>query len=346
MTNEKKYLHFELVRILKEETDPKHPMSQAELTRRLGVNRSTVSRALGDLLNDSKHSHVYSVHVDQELDEEGNEINPDKRSYHGKVYYKHDFSTAELRFLMDGILFSRHVPAEQRDQIIEKLLALGDRQFRKTRSMANVRRLAVDEPMNEDLFYNIDTINQAIELGKKISTVYAYMGPDFTFEPSRGGKTQILNPYAMVVRNGYYFLICNNNHYNNLTHYRIDRMTKVKIEEESVKPIRQLDGFAGGLNLQDYMSHNINMAFGDPVRITFIAKPKAVREIIDAFGKSVEFTRREDGDLDCVVRVPEYDMERWVLMWGDLVTVTGPDTLMEKLKGYAEILAEKYAGEK
>ena len=123
-------------------------------------------------------------------------------------------------------------------------------------------------------------------------------------------------------------------------------MTKVKIEEEKVKPVRELDGFRSGLDLQEYMSHNINMAFGEPKRITFIAKPKAVREIIDAFGKNVEFSRRPDGDLDCVVRVPEYDMERWVLQWGDLVTVTGPDSLLEKLKSYSEILAEKYAGAK
>lgn len=346
MNTEKKYLHFELVRILREETDPEHPMSQAELTRRLGVNRSTVSRALGDLLEDSEHSRVCSVHVDRELDEEGNEINTNKRSYHGKVYYRHEFSNAELRFLMDGILFSRHVPATDRDAIIEKLLMLGNKQFRKTRSMTGVRRLANDEPMNEALFYNIDTISRAIENGRKISTVYGYIGPDFTFEPAIGGRTQILNPYAMVARNGYYFLICNNDRHNDLTHYRIDRMTQVKIVEDTVKPIRELDGFNGGFDLQEYMSHNINMAFGDSIRITFIAHPKAVREIIDAFGKSVEFTQRDDGCLDCVVRVPEYDMERWVLQWGDLVTVTGPDSLLRKLKCHAEILAEKYAGAK
>ena len=90
------------------------------------------------------------------------------------------------------------------------------------------------------------------------------------------------------------------------------------------------------------MSHNINMAFGTPERITFIAKPRAVREIIDAFGRGVTFARRKDGDLDCVVYVPEYDMERWVLQFGDLVTVTGPDTLLEKLRKYSLILAEKY----
>ena len=346
MENSKKYLHFELVKILKEETDPNHPMSQAELTKRLGVNRSTVSRSLGDLLADSEYSHVCSVHVDRELDEDGEEINPDKRSYHGKVYYKHEFTNAELRWLTDGILFSRNVPHAQRDELIRKLIDLGNKQFRKTRSMANVRRLSGDEPMNKDLFRNIETINKAIEEGRKISTVYCYLGPDFTLEPSKAAShgPQILNPYAMIVRNGFYFLICNNDVYNTITNYRIDRMTEVTITEDAVKPVRELEGFRSGLDLQEYMSRNINMAFGEPERVTFIAKPRAVREIIDAFGRGVQFTRRADGDLDCVVHVPEYDMERWVLQWGDIVTVTGPDTLLAKLKSYSEILAKKYAG--
>ena len=343
MNNQKKYLHFQLLQILKEETDSEHPMRQKDLVQRLGVDRGTVSRALGDLLDDPLNSRVRSVNLEKESEDGDDE----KRSYHSNVYYDHEFSTAELRWLIDGILFSRNVPHAQRDELIGKLIALGGRQFRQTRSMAKVRRLSGDEPTNKELFNNIELINKAIDEQKKISTVYCFMGPDFTLEPSAAsaGGPQILNPYAMVVRNGFYFLICSNNKYNSLTHYRIDRMTEVKIRKEPVKPIRELEGFRAGFDIQEYMSHNINMAFGKPERITFIAKPKAVREIIDAFGRGVTFTRRKDGDLDCVVYVPEYDMERWVLQFGDIVTVTGPETLLEKLKHYSMILADKYGKE-
>ena len=75
--------------------------------------------------------------------------------------------------------------------------------------MAKVRRLSGDEPTNKELFSNIELINKAIEEQKKISTIYCFMGPDFTLEPSASSAKgpQILNPYAMVVRNGFYFLI-------------------------------------------------------------------------------------------------------------------------------------------
>ena len=343
MNNQKKYIHFQLLQILKEETDSEHPLRQKDLVQRLGVDRGTVSRALGDLLDDPLNSRVRSVNLERETED----VDEDKRSYHSNVYYDHEFSTAELRWLIDGILFSRNVPHTQRDELIGKLVTLGGKQLRRTGSLAKVRRLSGNEPGNPELFSNIELINKAIEEQKKISTVYCYLGPDFTLEPSAASSAgpQILNPYAMVVRNGFYFLICSNNKYNSLTNYRIDRMTEVKIRKEAVKPVRELEGFRAGFDIQEYMSHNINMAFGTPERITFIAKPRAVREIIDAFGRGVTFARRKDGDLDCVVYVPEYDMERWVLQFGDLVTVTGPDTLLEKLRKYSLILAEKYGKE-
>lgn len=347
MGNEKKYIHFKLIRILKEETDKEHPMQQAVLAKKLGVHRNTVSRALSDLTSDSEHSRIYSTNLDNELDDEGEEINPDKRIYLGKVYYRHEFTPAELHWLIDGILFSRNVPHEDRDILIGKLADLGNQFFKDTKSLAKVRRLADDEPMNEQLFTNIETISKAIDQGKKISLVYNYMGPDFKLEPDYGDPNyrHLLNPYAIVARNGFYFLICNKQKYSSMSHYRLDRMTNVRIEDQPVKPVRELDGYKSGWDLQEYMKHNINMAFGKQERITFIAEPKAVRHIIDAFGRGVTFTKRKDGNLDCVVYVPLYDMERWVLQFGDMVTVTGPEELLEKLKTYSTILAEKYAGQ-
>ena len=52
MNNQKKYIHFQMLQILKEETDSEHPMRQKDLVQRLGVDRGTVSRALGDLLDE------------------------------------------------------------------------------------------------------------------------------------------------------------------------------------------------------------------------------------------------------------------------------------------------------
>ena len=340
--NRKKYVIFKMVQILKEDSDREHPLRQKDLVDKLHgldytTDRSTVRRALIDLVSDPD-SRVRSY-----ANEAHEETDSDRDYYLSGIYYDQEFTDAELRWLIDGILYSRNVPHARRDEIIAKLCELGNRRFRRNMSMKKIRRLSGDEPMNDQLFANIDTISRAMEEGKKIGVVYNYMGPDFSLVPVYGDPDyhQLLNPYAMVMRNGFYFLICNKDNYDDMTHYRIDRMTDVRIEEKPIKPVRQLKDFHGGLNIQEYMEHNINMAFGRPERITFRARPEAVPDLIDAFGKGISF-EKDGSSYTCTVYVPRYDMERFAMQYWDLVTVTGPEELVQKLNANAERLSRKY----
>ncbi len=340
----KKYLHFDMVRILKENTDRDHPMKQKELLAELQkkdekINRTTVWNALNDLVANSLETRIHYAGEEEEA-----VSGEDKRQYYTNLYYDQEFTDAELRWLIDGILYSRNVPHAERDVIIGKLCGLGNRYFQKNMSMKKIRRLSDDEPMNEELFRNIEIIGRAMEEGRKIGAVYNYMGPDFTLEPVYGDPEyhQLLNPYAMVMRNGFYFLICNKDNYSDLTHYRIDRMTDIRIEDKPIKSVRELKDYHGGLNIQEYMEHNINMAFGKPERITFLARPYAVPTLIDTFGKGISFNENEDGSYICTVNVPAFDIERFAMQNWDLITIISPDLIVQRIKGYSEKLAEKY----
>ncbi|MBR2661617.1 MAG: WYL domain-containing protein [Clostridia bacterium] len=330
----KKYLHFDLIRILKENTDRAHPMLQKDLLAELRkkdekINRTTVWNALNDLLANSQETRIHHLGEEAEATSE-----KDTRQYYTNLYYDQEFTDAELRWLIDGILYSRNVPHADRDVIIGKLCELGNQHFRKNMSMKKIRRLSDDEPMNEELFRNIDIIGKAMQEGKKIGAVYNYMGPDFELYPVYDDPDyhQLLNPYAMVMRNGFYFLICNKDNYDDMTHYRIDRMTDIIIEEKPIKPVRDLKDFHDGFDIQNYMEHNINMAFGKPTRITFQANDYAIPSIIDTFGKNVIFSNQKDGKVECVVNVPKYDMLRWALQNCDQVTITSPVELISDIK--------------
>ena len=50
-----------------------------------------------------------------------------------------------------------------------------------------------------------------------------------------------MNPYQMVAANGRYYLIGNIDKYDNVTFYRIDRISAVEILEEPVKPMEEIE---------------------------------------------------------------------------------------------------------
>ena len=338
--NKKKYVVFDMVKILKEHTDRLHPMKQKELVDRLhslgySTDRSTVRRTMTDLVADPE-SRVCSL-----SNTAHDEKDSDYETYYSGLYYEQEFSDAELRWLIDGILYSRNVPHEARKDLLEKLCRLGNAHFRRNLNLNKIRRLAADEPVNPELFENIEKIGRAINMNRKIFLQYKYMGTDFALH-SRNSGGHLLNPYAMVIRNGFYYLVCNNDSHDTLTVYRIDRMTDVEIRKESVRPVRELQGYHEGWNLQEFMEHNANMAFGDPVRITFTSAERGVPIIIDAFGKAVEFRSRKGGLVECTVRVPSFDMKLFALQHSSFIRVTSPQELADEIRADLEKALKAY----
>ncbi|MCB6603797.1 WYL domain-containing protein, partial [Erysipelatoclostridium ramosum] len=56
----------------------------------------------------------------------------------------------------------------------------------------------------------------------------------------RRERPYIVNPYEMMVSNGHYYLIGNYDAYDNISHYRMDKIRNVVILKEIRKPITQI----------------------------------------------------------------------------------------------------------
>ena len=104
---------------------------------------------------------------------------------------------------------------------------------------------------------------------------------------------------------------------------------RATLTEKPIKPVRQRKDFHSGWNLQEYMEHNINMAFGEPSLITFIAIKNTIPDIIAAFGKGVSFYVRKDGNYDCTVRISLYNMEKRAMQNRNRIIITNPPELVQ-----------------
>lgn len=316
----KKLLIMNILDILKRYTDENHRLSQKDIVELLkdkygmDADRKSVKRNLMSLIDfgyDIEYSE--SIRVNKNGEEE---------IIYTDWYLNRDFSDAELRLLIDSLLFSKHIPYSQCKELIEKLSGLSNIYFNT--KVKHIRALTEHMPQNKELFYTIEILDEAISKGKKVAFIYNNYDIDKKLHPRREEK-YIVNPYQIAATNGRYYLICNYDKYDNISNYRVDRITNIELLDEKVKP-KPTDW-----TLPKHMAEHIYMYSGESDTVVFRAKRCVVSDIIDWFGTEVTFTDAIDDEVTARVNVNLEAMRLWAVQYAMYVEIIHPASLREKV---------------
>ena len=114
-------------------------------------------------------------------------------------------------------------------------------------------------------------------------------------------RVYVVSPYQMAAKEGKYYLICNYDYYDDISNYRVDRISGIEMLDEKAKPFESLEGSNGQpLNLEKYMNEHIYMYSSDAVRVEMrIVKPM-VSDMIDIFGTNITFKSEDDKHVTAV----------------------------------------------
>lgn len=338
----KKLLIVSILDILKQYTDENHPLSQKKIVEilerdhQLVVDRKTVKRNLMNLIDLG-----YNIEFKEStrLGKDGEE-----ETIYSNWYLERDFSDAELRLLIDSLLFSKHIPYSQCKLLIKKIEGLSNRYF--SSKVKHIRNLQEEMPENKQLFYNIDVLDEAIEKGWQVAFDYNDFGTDKKLHPrldnNETPRRYIINPYQMVATNGRYYLICNYDKYDNVANYRVDRISEIELLKVPAKPQSQVQRLENGLDLPKHMAEHIYMFEGPSERVTFRAQKYIVGDIIDWFGKDVRFSDDSPEEVTATVVVNLNAMRYWAMQYAQHITVLSPQSLVDRLKDVIREVAEKY----
>ena len=324
----KKMLNMLILDILKEYSDEQHKLTQKEIIRLLKLNYDM------ECDRRSVKNNVLS------LKEMGYDIGMDD----GYYLQSREFEDAELRMLIDSVLFSKSLTQKQAKSLIEKLRNFGNRYFSaKVTHISNLPELHHAD--NKQLMYILDAVNDAIATKKKISFTYNSYGLDFKLHRRRE-EPYIVNPYQIVANNGRYYLIANYDKYNNVSHYRLDKITDIDILEEKVKDKSEIVEFTKGYNLPKHMAEHIYMFSGESVRVKLQVPEYMMDELVDCFGKEFQIMKtNSEGMMKIIVRCNENAMFYWALQYGLYVEVLEPKSLRTRVKKAVKSMAEKYKKE-
>lgn len=306
----KKQLILNILDILKKYTDEDHRLSQKEIVDilrteyNMSADRKSVRRNILSLI-ELGYEIEYSEAIRMVPNKATGEL---EESYIWSDFYLvRDFTDSELRLLIDSLLFSKHIPYSQCKELVEKLEGLSSRYFEA--KVKHIRTMPDNSPSNRQIFYTIDVLDEAISKGRQVSFAYNIYGTDKKLHPEKtsDGKTKeyIINPYQIAATNGRYYLICNYDKYDNVSNFRLDRITDIKMLQTPVKPMKQVKGLENGLSLPKHMAEHVYMFSGESVPVVFKAKKYIIGDVIDWFGKDIEITDETEDEITVRVTVNE-----------------------------------------
>jgi predicted DNA-binding transcriptional regulator YafY len=327
-TGNKKMLNMLILDILKEYSDADHRLTQQEIIRLLKSNYDMECDR-----RSVKNNILY-------LKELGYEISMDD----GYYLAEREFEDAELRMLIDSVLFSKQLTQKQAKVLIEKLRRQGNRYF--SAKVSHIRNLPdLRYADNKQMMYVLDAVNDAIAKKRKISFIYNSYGIDFKLHPKREAA-YIVNPYQIVANNSHFYLIGNYDKYDNVSHYRLDRMTCVIILDEKAKPQKEVKDFANGFNLPRHMAEHIYMFSGPSVPVKLRTDESMMNELVDWLGKDFRIKKLDaDGTIEVALYCNENAMFYWALQYGPYVEIMEPEGLRERMKRAAQDMNKKYSQE-
>ncbi len=339
----KKLLILNILDIMKRRTDANHKLSQQDIIRILkseyamSADRKAVKRNLMDLIE-----YGYPIEY-TEIVRRGK--TGEDESIYTDWYLEHEFSDAELRLLLDSLLFSKHIPYNQCKELIGKLEGLSNDYFKS--HVKHIRNLPENLPSNKELFLTIEVLDEAISKRRQVTFFYNNYDVDKKLHLRKGKDGEdweyLINPYQIVATNGKYYLICNYDRYDNVVNFRLDRITGIKLLDTPTKPMKEVRGLENGLDLPRHMAEHIYMFSGDSIKVTFRAKRYLVNDVIDWFGKDVKITAVSEDEMTVTVQVNEEAMKLWALQYAMHVKILSPQPMRDEIKRNLKISLEKYA---
>lgn len=309
-----------ILKILLEKTDEEHTLNASGIIRELQKYHVEIDRR--------------TVYADIEILNTFDEIEILKADgrYGGYYAASRRFELPELKLMVDAVQSSRFITVKKSRELIRKIESLASDYQAKTLNREVYIQNRV-KTANENIYYNVDRIHDAIEKDLQISFLYTYWTPEKKLIAKKGGQRYIISPWAVTYDDDNYYMIGYDEPANRIKFYRVDKMLKVSVLKSRRKGEANFEGF----DLAAFSAKTFGMFGGEDTEVTLRCANPMAGVIIDRFGTGVMMI--PDGVSHFRVRVTvsvSRQFYGWLTGIGGDVVISAPQRVRE---GYLEYLA-------
>ncbi len=313
-----------LQKILQEETDTDHGLTMSQIIERLAEYGISAER-----------KSIYSdLNALREFDID---VRTFQRSPVEYAIEKRDFSIGELMLMVDAIQSCRAITERQSRMLITnvKTLASNHEQEKLDRRIHVVGRI---KSKNDSVFGNIDDVHEALRMHCKISFLYYRRNAEGERYASHDGKPHVVSPVGVTYEDGFYYLTGWDDDRDAMAEFRIDRMGRIKILEETVERNDEMRNHTFDDEGYEAFGH-FN---GEKMTVTLAVAPEKVEIVFDRFGNDAIIGSRTDDRVNAHVKVKVSEQFfGWVAGLGGTLRIAGPQRLVDEYRAYLRKLLDE-----
>ena len=314
--NYRKIKLLKLLDMLRQETDEQNPLSTTQICAKLGqmgivCDRRTLPRDIA-ILNEQGYE-IMSLMVG-----------------HDKCYYVEDrsFSVPELKILIDAVQAASFITDKKTAELVDKIASLGGT-HRAEILKSNMVCFNTRKHSNEQIYYNVDTLECAIQDNKKVIFYYFNLDENGNKAYRRDHHHYVVEPIALVFNEDNYYLVSYSARHDGKANYRLDRMEAVEIIDEDIceKAIALRESVSG------YTEQVFKMYGGETVEVVLEFSDNLIGAVYDKFGEDIKMTRVAYDKCTAAVKVQVSPVFwGWLFQFGKQMRISFPEALDDEYR--------------
>lgn len=316
-----------LAKILMEQTDEEHTITVPEMIAEL--SKLGISAERKSIYDDLEYLQLFGL-----------DICSNKTKTTNYYIASRDFELPELKLLVDSVQSSKFITRKKSMELISKIEKLTSHENAKKlqRQVFITNRV---KTLNEQIYYNVDKIHEAIAENKQITFKYFDINVNKKKVYRRNGGVYIESPISLTWDDENYYLITYKEKYDNYTHYRVDKMEMIELTEDdrvlSDKPF----------DLSSYAKTMFQMYSGEEADVSIEFENKLVGVVYDRFGTDIPIRKSDKDHFICHVKVavsPHF--LSWIMSFGKQAKIISPNYVIEEMYQLAREVTGIYENSK
>lgn len=316
-----KLLH--LMQILLEQTDEEHTITVPQMISELAKRGISAERK--SIYDDLEYLSLFGL-----------DICSNKTKTTNYFVASREFELPELKLLVDSVQASKFITYKKSLSLISKIEKLTSRENAKKlhRQVFVTNRV---KTLNEQIYYNVDKIHDAIAANRQISFKYFDLNVDKERVFRKNGESYLETPVALTWDDENYYLIAYKDKYGSFAHYRVDKMDTIEIsEKERVMPKEEFD-------LSKYAKSVFSMFSGEEIDVRIQFDNELCNVVFDRFGLDIPIIKADADHFICSVKVavsPHF--LSWIISFGGKAKIISPQSVQDELVSLLQSTSDIY----